>query len=105
MIDYFPLADSLSSIISHLLKHLGLLNKPHSHNTVLNQKYSLSSHHPLLLFYRLKINHLQVLLQSEMNNAFKCISKLPQLRTLSVYPKLHNDCIHVYPIMASNHIS
>jgi len=72
--------------VSHLWADVVVLNSLHSHDYKVTNKSCLSCRHRSLPIYRLQIDHLQVLLQSQSIMAFKCISKLTRSRPPSVSP-------------------
>jgi len=79
-----------SQPVSYLLPdHVGL-NSLHSNNAKFKNEYCLSSHGVSLPNCRLQINLLQVLLQSRLITASKCISKLAQSWPDCVSLTLHN---------------
>jgi len=63
-IDYVLRPGCLSSVISHLLANLVVLNTSHSHDSELSDEINLSSHRASLEIYHLQINNLQLLFQS-----------------------------------------
>jgi len=77
---------SRSLPVSHLSADHVVLNSLHSHYFQLINELSLSSNRPLLLNYRLKIDCINILLQSRSIMAFKCISKPAQSWPLCISP-------------------
>jgi len=87
---------SRSQPVSHLLADHVVLNSLHSHYYEWTNKLSLSSRRASLLNRNLQIHSFQVLLQSHLMMASKCISKLTWSRPRSACPTSHDHCLQVY---------
>ena len=96
---------SHSQPVSHLLADHVALNSLNFDNYELTNEYSLSSHHASLPNYRLEIDRLEVLVQSRLIMASKCISKLARSKPSSVSPNSHDYGLQVCRITATKSIS
>jgi len=90
-----PLTVSHSQPVSHLFADHVVLNSIHSHQYQLTNAYCLSSHRTSLPNYYLQIDPIQILHQSHLIKASKCISNLARSWPPSASPHLLDLSIHV----------
>ena len=86
----------------HLSADHGVLNSLYRHNHESTSEYSLSSRGASRPNYRLQIDCLQVLLQSRLIMASKCISQLARSQPPSASPTLLVHSLQVYLQTCSN---